>query len=142
MLRKTLRQLAVVLQCLAKILAQQIHVAAGIQRLGKPWTLRRLGLHLRDDALLRIAVILVAGHFHVEIHAARAGLVRSIEQMIELILIEALQLVVAGSSRHQQARFLHWDRSLTDRRPASGSPPLLRCTYQRHREHRHACGAL
>src|ERR1700723_2162735 len=89
------RQLAVIKAGVGGVLLQQVHVAAGVEGFVEPGAGGETRLHLGDEGLLRTGVVFVAGEFHLEIEAARAGFVVGVGDGVELGGGEALELPVA-----------------------------------------------
>ena len=89
-------QVAVIADRSRKVLLQQIHIAAGKQRLGQPWALGKTRLHQRYNALLVCSVIPIPRQFHQQIKPSRAMLVSSVGQPLHLRRSEPLQLPFAS----------------------------------------------
>ena len=89
-LGKARGEVTVVADGVGIILAQQVHVAAGVERFGEPGTGGEAGFHLIDDGLLGVAVVFVAGEFHQQIEAAGSGFVVGVGQAVELSRLRVL----------------------------------------------------
>ena len=81
---KTRGQIAVILDRRGVVALEQVHVAAGKQRVGQPRAVGKPRFHLGDDALLIGGIVAVAGQFHQQIEAARAVFVVGVWQRLHL----------------------------------------------------------
>ena len=102
--RKVRGQIAVILNRRRILAPQQVRIAAVVERLGQPRTLREARLHFRHDAPLFVQIVAVAGHFHQQIKPPRAVIVRRVGQCFGLGRAQQLQLQVAGRRGHGKAR--------------------------------------